>query len=265
VRLSFLPPRLQRANILIWLKRVHAWTGFWGAALFLFLGASGFLLNHRTVLKIDTGAPVELSEAALAVAPGAIVNQDALGAWAKRELAFSAEPKPVNTPVGQDSGKGRFLGKERPTTPVWRVAFPHPDGAVTATYSPGSTAVLVKREANGLLGIVKNLHKGTGLGVAWILFLDTIAGALIAMALTGFLLWSRLHGPRLLAGGLIAGSMTAASVAAWPHFLAAQYSRLGRAPRRATDLPSATSLTHQPPNRGAGVARARVFVTRGRQ
>jgi uncharacterized protein len=69
------------------------------------------------------------------------------------------------------------------------------------------------------LGALKNLHKGTGVGIAWILFIDTIAGALIAMAITGFLLWSRLHGGRLLAGSLLIGSATLASWAVWPAIL----------------------------------------------
>ena len=41
----------------------------------------------------------------------------------------------------------------------------------------------------------------SGMGVAWILLADTIAGSLIILALSGILLWTRLHGPRLLAAG----------------------------------------------------------------
>ncbi len=46
--LFFVPKRWQSAGFLRWLKRIHAWTGFWGALFFLLLGTSGFLLNHRT-------------------------------------------------------------------------------------------------------------------------------------------------------------------------------------------------------------------------
>ena len=42
----------------------------------------------------------------------------------------------------------------------------------------------------------------SGMGVAWILLADTVAGSLIILALSGILLWTRLHGPRLLAAGL---------------------------------------------------------------
>jgi hypothetical protein len=44
---------------------------------------------------------------------------------------------------------------------------------------------------------------------AWILLTDTLAGALLILAITGTLLWSHLHGPRLLAAGLIGTTLTA--------------------------------------------------------
>lgn len=54
--LLFLPRFANRTDVIQWLKRIHAWTGFWGALIFLLLGTSGLLLNHRSTLKIDTGA-----------------------------------------------------------------------------------------------------------------------------------------------------------------------------------------------------------------
>jgi hypothetical protein len=57
------------------------------------------------------------------------------------------------------------------------------------------------------------------LGLAWVLFIDTIAGALVAMSLTGFLLWTRLHGSRLLAGGIMLASLMFAASAAGPYML----------------------------------------------
>jgi hypothetical protein len=47
------------------------------------------------------------------------------------------------------------------------------------------------------------------------LLVDTLAGGLLALALTGMLLWSRLHGPRLLALGLASGSALLAIVLVW--------------------------------------------------
>lgn len=218
--LLFVPHRWQRGHAVRWLKRVHAWTGFWGALLFLMLGISGVLLNHRDTLKIATGEPVEVSAMNIAVPAGSIRSEKALGEWVKAEFDLQAEPRPPKG--GGDKGKGgpkSFLGKERPEPEKWELNFNHVNGRITVEHVEGSGSVAVKQTSQNLLGTLKNLHKGTGVGVAWILFIDTIAGALIAMAITGFLLWSRLHGGRLLASSLLMASAAFGTWAIWPAIL----------------------------------------------
>lgn len=213
--LLFVPRRWQRVAVVRWLKRIHAWTGFWGALLFLLMGTSGFLLNHRTeTLKIDTGEPVEVSAVDIAVTPGQFADADAMGAWAKTELGLAAEPKPPRE--GGPRGERQFMGKRLPQAKKWTRVFTLPDARVTVDYIPGAPSVSARRDSLGVLGTIKNLHKGVGLGVVWVLFLDTIAGALVAMSLTGFLLWTRLHGGRLLAGGIVVASLGLAASAIGP-------------------------------------------------
>lgn len=220
--LFFVPKRWQSVTFLRWLKRVHAWTGFWGALIFLLLGVSGFLLNHRSIMKIDTGAPVEVSSVDLPVVPGSIPDADALGKWAKKTLSMPVDGRPPRPeggpPKGEKGRKGeaRFMGKDVKAVETWSQAFTMADAKVTVSYVPGANHATAKRESNGFLGTLKNMHKGAGLSVAWVLLIDTIAGALITMALTGFLLWSRLHGSRLLAGALVSGSLIWAIAAAAP-------------------------------------------------
>jgi uncharacterized protein len=221
--LLFFPHRWQRGHVVRWLKRVHAWTGFWGAILFLMIGISGVLLNHRDTLKIETGEPVEVSAMDVAVPAGSIKDEKALGAWAKREFRLQTEARPPRGEGGK-GGRGKpeaksFLGKERPEAEKWELNFNHPNGRITVEHVKGSGSVAVKQTSQNLLGFMKNMHKGSGVGVAWVLFMDTIAGALIAMALTGFLLWSRLHGGRLLAGALLIGSTALGTWAVWPFLL----------------------------------------------
>lgn len=207
--LLFVPREMQRARAVKWLKRVHAWTGFWGALLFLVLGSSGVLLNHRNLLKIETGAPVEASAVDIAVRPGAIANADALEAWAKRELRLPVEGKPPSGPPPVATPRA-FGGVPVAEPEKWTRVFTLTGGKVTVEHVAGAAHVSAKRETVGALAFIKNVHKGTGLGVAWILFIDTIAGALITMSLTGFLLWSRLHGSRLIAGGIVLASLALA-------------------------------------------------------
>ena len=214
--LLFVPSRWQRARTIRWLKRIHAWTGFWGALLFLMLGVSGILLNHRSIWKIETGEPQEVSTMNVAVAPGLIRDEKALGIWAKHEFALLIEPR---APRKEEGGRKAFLGKPHVEAPKWSQQFTHSNGRVTVEYVPGSASVAVRQEAVSALGFIKNLHKGTGVGLAWVLFMDSIAGALIAMSLTGFLLWTKLHGSRLLAGGIMLTCLGLAVVAVEPYLL----------------------------------------------
>lgn len=214
----FLPKTWQRAAVLQWLKKIHAWTGFWGALLFLLLGSSGFLLNHRNILKIETPKPVEVSNIDVAVKPGQFADADALGKWAKATLDLPVEGREPPAERGKKPDE-RFMGKDLPKVEKWTRNFMLADTKIIVDYVPGAPNVTVRKEAVGILATIKNLHKGVGVGVVWVLLIDTIAGALIAMSLTGFMLWTRLHGSRLLAGGLVGGSLLWALVAMWP-FLA---------------------------------------------
>jgi hypothetical protein len=219
----FIPRRWQSGDVLKWLKRVHAWSGFWGALFFLGLGLSGFLLNHRQQAKIDTGEPVELAAVELPVAPGTIGDAKALGRWARAELRLPVDAQPPRGGPGgkREGGKpreARFMGRKVHAAEPLTQTFAMPDARVTVEYVPGSNHVTARREEVNALGVLKNLHKGVGLPIAWVLLIDTIAGALIVMALSGYLLWSRLHGPRLLAGGLAGGSLLWALGAAAPAF-----------------------------------------------
>jgi hypothetical protein len=47
------------------------------------------------------------------------------------------------------------------------------------------------------------MHTGAGASAVWILLVDTIAGALMVLTLSGVLLWSRLRPPRLLGLGVL--------------------------------------------------------------
>lgn len=222
--LLFVPARWQRVKFIRWLKKIHAWTGFWGALLFFTLGLSGVLLNHRSIMKIDTGEPVEVSAMDIAVDPARLPDEKALGKWAAKEFGLATKPRaprPEGGPPREEKGSAnkRFMGRERPEAEKWVQSFTHPNGRLTVEYVPGSRSVSVRQEATNLLGFLKNLHKGTGLGLVWVLFVDTIAGALVAMSLTGFLLWTRLHGTRLLAGGIVAASLGLAAAGLWPFLL----------------------------------------------
>jgi uncharacterized protein len=222
--LLFVPQPLHRQQFIVWLKRVHAWTGFWGALLFLMLGVSGFLLNHRSIMKIDTGEPVRVSAMDVAVAAGSIGTAEELGEWAKREFELNSEARLPRSNEGRrgdqrESQTAEFLGRERPVAEKWDVSFNHPNGRLQVTHVKGSASVSVEQSSQNLFGFIKNLHKGSGVGIGWVLFADTIAGAMVTMVLSGFLLWSNMHGRRLAAGAIIIASAATAAGVLWPWLL----------------------------------------------
>ena len=47
----------------------------------------------------------------------------------------------------------------------------------------------MRRTDNGVVATLTNLHKGIGMPVAWILLVDTLAGSLILLSLSGLALW----------------------------------------------------------------------------
>ena len=60
---------------------------------------------------------------------------------------------------------------------------------------------------------LNNLHRGVGMNLGWVLLMDTIAGSLILLSLTGVLLWTELNKRRTVGVVLVAGSVAAALAA----------------------------------------------------
>jgi hypothetical protein len=200
---GFLPERLRKSVFLKWLKRVHAWLGLWGAALGLLFGTSGFLLNHRAVLKINAPTPIE-NTVQVELPEAARNDPKAFADWLTTYTAIDGHPRTKITPPRKVIWNDKPV--EKPAE--WSATLARPDYMVSATYSAGNRFAEVKRIDQNVFGIINNLHKGVGAGAAWVLLVDTLAGALVMLCLTGFLLWSKLHGPRLAALGLIAGAVT---------------------------------------------------------
>jgi len=199
--------RSRRANFIKWLRKVHGWVGLWGAVLGLMFGATGFLLNHRAgPMKVPTGQP-QVEELQMAVPNKPFHSPMDMAKWLKGELKIDGKP-------------GRM--KREPAHPVawgdrstiqpefWQVGFAAPTQTVQAEYWVGNGFVAVKRTQNSFLATMTNLHKGTGLSIGWMLLVDTIAGSLILLSLTGVLLWTELNKRRVVGVALVGGSIIAA-------------------------------------------------------
>ncbi len=197
----------------MWLKRTHAWTGIFGAVMFLVIGISAVLLNHRGTMKIDTGAPTETANVNVAVDPQKMTSIEAFQQWLFSEFSLSSGRA---YPKVSPSETVQFEGKTITLPEAWEITVYAPNSTIKASHTTGSNNINVRSTANNFWGILKNMHKGSGFGVAWILFFDVLAGSFIFMSLSGILLWSKLHGTRLLGVGLITGSIGLALIAGIP-------------------------------------------------
>ena len=204
----FLPKKLSRGAFLKWLRRTHAWFGLWGAALGLLFGFTGILLNHREVMKIPIGR-IQQQEIQLPLADPRPADPKALAAWLGQALNLNLDLSQAK--VRREPGKTLVWNNQEIQQPaLWQINLRSPNKMLQAEYWEGNAFVSVKQGDANLLQTLNNLHKGTGMGVGWVLLIDTLAGALILLSLTGILLWTRLHGPRLAAAGLGLGSLSTA-------------------------------------------------------
>jgi len=188
----------------VWLRRTHAWMGLWGAAMGLLFGVTGILLNHRNEMKIPLAKHEETRQ--VLTPPGAsLESPEALEAWLRAEFKLPDAKSRIQKKPGGPApwGGGRI---EQPEN--WRITLTTPNLSVNAEYWKGDAATHVEQKEANVWATLVSFHKGSGMSNAWILLTDTLAGALLVLAITGTLLWSRLHGPRLLAAGLIGTTLT---------------------------------------------------------
>lgn len=204
-----LPRPSRQAVLLRLLRKLHAWIGLGGAAFGLLFGFTGFLLNHRSVMKLEAG---QVQERKVAVEfTEAPASPEALA----RDLAarFNVPLARVKWQV-KPGRPGRLGGAPVKVADQWTVAFLGHAHFALATYTPGNRTVDLEQKDASFVQVLKRLHKGDGGQVGWILLTDAFAGAMVFLTLSGILLWTRLAGPKLLAAGLAVGGLVAAVLVA---------------------------------------------------
>ena len=198
--------RSRRAVVLKWLRKTHGWIGLWGAVLGLLFGGTGILLNHRAVLKIPAAQSVE-STIQLPLPQPAPQDSKAMAAWLSASLGIAQEASRVKA----EPAKPVAWGDRALIQPArWSGAFTSPKNGVQFEYWVGNNYVTVKRNDNNVFSTMSNLHKGTGMGIGWILLVDTLAGSIILLSLTGVLLWAMMTRRRLVGTAIFGLSLLAA-------------------------------------------------------
>jgi len=160
------------------MRQLHLWIGAWGAIAAVLFGVSGFIQDHRALLKLPQGDSTEVSKVELAVPESARASREALRAWLRDVHHINVENQRVPPGRGPQQVHWNFTGgNARVVTQVEYVA-----GAPTAS---------VRTNVQSPLAVLERLHKGVGGGVAWILLGDSFALAMVALGISGLVLWSR--------------------------------------------------------------------------
>ena len=180
-------------------RQLHLWIGAWGAIAAILFGISGFMQNHRGIMKLPQGDTTEVSSVELEVPESARQSREEMRAWLHDVQHIDVEIQrargggegartggpggrsgaPVGGPSG-GSGPKRWMfngGNARILTQVEYV-----EGAPTAT---------VHKSENSPLAILNRLHKGVGGGIPWILLTDSFAVAMVLLGISGIILWAR--------------------------------------------------------------------------
>jgi hypothetical protein len=196
----------QRGNTIRLLRKIHGWLGLWGAILGLLFGVSGFLLNHRAVMKIPV-AKMEETEIQLAVpAPHPINNQQFIR-FIQTSLNINHEPsKPKGPRGGPLEREAKFMNKSVKQPKIFKIDFQLPHARIQAEYVAGNEFATIKREDANAWSFITRMHKGVGANTAWVLLADSIAGAMLVLSITGVLLWTKMRQSRLVMAGLVGGS-----------------------------------------------------------
>jgi uncharacterized protein len=193
----------RRHAIVQWLRRVHGWIGLWGAVLGLLFGLTGVLLNHRALMKLPAARTQErtLQLAVPRPAPG---SANAMANWVRDELALGGGMSRAREEPARPAAWNRTL--IQPTR--WTATIATPRTSYQVEYWVGNPFIDVRAVESNLFATLNNLHKGGGLGVAWVLLADTIGGAMMLLSLTGVLLWTQLNRRRLIELAIAAVSTT---------------------------------------------------------
>lgn len=201
--------RSRRTTFIKWLRKVHGWVGLWGAVLGLMFGATGFLLNHRGgPLKVSSGEP-QVEEMQIAVPQKPWHSPKEMTKWLQGELKIDGKPGRTKREPAHPVAWG---DRSTMQPELWQVGIMGPTQNVQAEYWVGNGFVAVKRTHNSFLTTMNNLHRGVGLSIGWVLLIDTIAGSMILLSLTGVLLWTELNKRRVVGVVLVGGSLICAVV-----------------------------------------------------
>lgn len=204
-------------------RQLHLWVGAWGAIAAILFGVSGFMQNHRGIMKLPHGDTTEISSVELEVPEPARASREAMRDWLRDAQHIDVEIQRARgggegaraggpgggggAPVGglgADSPRGAEGGGRRgnesgpagggarsASSKGWSFNGGNARILTQVEYIEGAATATVRKSENSPLAILSRLHKGVGGGVPWIVLTDSFAVAMVLLGISGIVLWAR--------------------------------------------------------------------------
>lgn len=186
-----MPGSWQTPTFLKWLRRTHAWLGLGGAVAGVLFSITTLFMEYDDFGLNDEAIPSEVME--FEVPESALASWDGFRAYAREQVgARRSGAYPRN-----------FTPSDDPIN--YQVRFNSPGDAIDVRYQEGDEVAQATRTNRSFIDTLNRLHRAEGGPLGWRILSDAYTGALVVLALTGVLMWSRLHGRRLLGIGLFTG------------------------------------------------------------
>ena len=190
-------------------RQLHLWIGAWGAIAAILFGISGFMQNHRGIMRLPQGDTTEISSVELPVPDTAQASREAMRAWLHDTQHLDVEIQRQRGPgpggPGGRGGEGSPRGEGQGGGGGKRWMFNGGNARVLTQveYVEGAATVTVRKSQNSPLAILERLHKGVGGGAAWILLTDSFAVAMVLLGISGIILWARGRTPTQMAFSIV--------------------------------------------------------------
>lgn len=179
------------------IRQLHLWIGAWGAIAAILFGISGFMQNHRGIMKLPQGDTTEVSSVELEVPESARQSRESMLAWLRDTQHLEVEMQ-----RGREGGRGPG-GPGGGGPKRWMFNGGNARLITQVEYVEGASTLTVHKSQNSPLAVLERLHKGVGGGAAWILLTDSFAVAMVLLGVSGIILWARGRTPVQMASSIV--------------------------------------------------------------
>ncbi len=181
----FMPGSWQTPVFLKWLRRTHGWLGLGGAVAGVLFSITTLLMEHD---DFGLNEPIPTTVETVQVPESALLSWESFRQFARAEVGARGQG---------EEGRGGSSG-----APNYVVRFNSPGDEITVRYDSVAGMAQVTTNHRSFIDVINRFHRAEGVPLGWRIFSDAFTGALIVLSITGIMMWTRLHGSRMLGAGM---------------------------------------------------------------